>query len=88
MNGPESDDVPVRPDLTWIEGLAVTPLLAALVRANDVLQREMGERQRVEEMLRAANAELAVAHEQSLEASQVKSAFVADVDHDGIGLGC
>lgn len=31
MNGPESDDVPVRPDLTWIEGLAVTPLLAALV---------------------------------------------------------
>ena len=31
MNGPEADDVPVRPDLTWVEGLAVTPLLAALV---------------------------------------------------------
>jgi NADH-quinone oxidoreductase subunit M len=31
MNGPETDDVPVRSDLTWIEGLAVTPLLAALV---------------------------------------------------------
>ena len=31
MNGPEVDDVPVRPDLTWLEGLAVTPLLAALV---------------------------------------------------------
>jgi NADH-quinone oxidoreductase subunit M len=31
MNGPEVDDVPVRPDLTWLEGLAVAPLLAALV---------------------------------------------------------
>ena len=31
MNGPKTDDVPVRPDLTWVEGLAVTPLLAALV---------------------------------------------------------
>lgn len=31
MNGPEVDDVPVRADLTWLEALAVTPLLAALV---------------------------------------------------------
>ena len=31
MNGPELEDLPVRPDLTWIEGLAVAPLLAALV---------------------------------------------------------
>ncbi|MBV8067017.1 MAG: NADH-quinone oxidoreductase subunit M [Candidatus Eremiobacteraeota bacterium] len=31
MNGPEIDDVPVRADLTWLEGLAVAPLLAALV---------------------------------------------------------
>jgi NADH-quinone oxidoreductase subunit M len=31
MNGPEVDDLPVRRDLTWIEGLAVAPLLAALV---------------------------------------------------------
>jgi NADH-quinone oxidoreductase subunit M len=31
MNGPETDDVPVRRDLTWVEGLAVTPLLAALI---------------------------------------------------------
>lgn len=31
MNGPEVEDVPVRPDLTWTEGLAVAPLLAALV---------------------------------------------------------
>jgi NADH-quinone oxidoreductase subunit M len=31
MNGPEVEDVPVRSDLTWLEGLAVAPLLAALV---------------------------------------------------------
>jgi len=31
MNGPPVADVPVRPDLTWLEGLAVAPLLAALV---------------------------------------------------------
>jgi NADH-quinone oxidoreductase subunit M len=31
MNGPEVEDVPVRTDLTWLEGLAVAPLLAALV---------------------------------------------------------
>ncbi|HVS45958.1 MAG TPA: NADH-quinone oxidoreductase subunit M [Verrucomicrobiae bacterium] len=31
MNGPGVPDLPVRRDLTWIEGLAVAPLLAALV---------------------------------------------------------
>ena len=31
MNGPQVDDVPVRRDLSWLEGLAVSPLLAALV---------------------------------------------------------
>jgi NADH-quinone oxidoreductase subunit M len=31
MNGPEVEDLPVRRDLTWREGLAVAPLLAALV---------------------------------------------------------
>jgi NADH:ubiquinone oxidoreductase subunit 4 (subunit M) len=31
MNGPQRTDLPVRADLTWIEGLAVAPLLAALV---------------------------------------------------------
>jgi NADH-quinone oxidoreductase subunit M len=31
MNGPEVEDLPVRRDLTWVEGLAVAPLLAALV---------------------------------------------------------
>ena len=31
MNGPPQADVPVRADLGWVEGLAVAPLLAALV---------------------------------------------------------
>lgn len=31
VNGPEVKDIPQRRDLTWIEGLAVAPLLAALV---------------------------------------------------------
>lgn len=31
MNGPQGEDVPVRADLTWLEGFAVAPLLAALV---------------------------------------------------------
>jgi NADH-quinone oxidoreductase subunit M len=31
MNGPEVEDLPVRADLTWVEGLAIAPLLAALL---------------------------------------------------------
>jgi NADH-quinone oxidoreductase subunit M len=31
MNGPQVADLPVRRDLTWIEGLAIAPLIAALV---------------------------------------------------------
>ncbi len=31
MNGPPVADVPVRPDLTWLEGLAIAPLVAALL---------------------------------------------------------
>ena len=31
INGPVREDIPERADLTWIEGLAVAPLLAALV---------------------------------------------------------
>lgn len=31
MNGPEVEDLPIRNDLTWLEGIAVAPLLAALV---------------------------------------------------------
>jgi NADH-quinone oxidoreductase subunit M len=30
MNGPEVDDLPVRRDLTWLEGIAVAPLVLAL----------------------------------------------------------
>jgi NADH:ubiquinone oxidoreductase subunit 4 (subunit M) len=31
MNGPEHPDLPERRDLTWIEGLAVAPLVAAFL---------------------------------------------------------
>jgi NADH-quinone oxidoreductase subunit M len=31
MNGPQVADLPVRPDLTWMEGLALAPLVLALV---------------------------------------------------------
>ncbi len=31
MNGPPRDDLPVRADIGWLEGLAVAPLLVALV---------------------------------------------------------
>jgi NADH-quinone oxidoreductase subunit M len=31
MNGPQVADLPVRPDLSWIEGIAVAPLVVALV---------------------------------------------------------
>jgi NADH-quinone oxidoreductase subunit M len=31
MNGPPVENVPARPDMGWVEGLAVAPLLAALV---------------------------------------------------------
>ena len=31
MNGPEIGDLPVRHDLTWIEGVALVPLVAAIV---------------------------------------------------------
>ncbi len=61
---------------------AIAERQAELARANDVLQQEISERERVEEELRSANAELAVAHEQSVEASQVKSAFLANMSHE------
>jgi len=31
MNGPEVEDIPVRADLSWLEGFAVAPILFALV---------------------------------------------------------
>lgn len=31
MNGPEVPDLPVRPDLSWLEGVALAPLVLALV---------------------------------------------------------
>ena len=31
INGPQVADLPVRPDLSWLEGLALAPLVLALV---------------------------------------------------------
>jgi PAS domain S-box-containing protein len=55
---------------------------AELAMANDVLQREIHERHRVEGELRRVNADLVVAHERALEASQVKSTFLANMSHE------
>jgi PAS domain S-box-containing protein len=55
---------------------------AELARANEVLQQEIGERERVEEVLRRVNADLVLAHERAVEASQVKSTFLANMSHE------
>ena len=61
---------------------AIAERQAELARANEVLQQEIGERERIEEKLRSTNAELGLAHEASLEASRVKSAFLANISHE------
>ena len=55
---------------------------AELATANDVLQQEIAERQRVEEVIRRVNADLVVAHERAVEANQVKSTFLANMSHE------
>jgi PAS domain S-box-containing protein len=55
---------------------------AELAIANEVLQREICERHRVEAELRRVNADLVVAHGRALEASQVKSTFLANMSHE------
>jgi signal transduction histidine kinase len=60
----------------------VSQRTAELATANEVLQREICERQRVEGELRRVNADLVVAHERVLEASQVKSTFLANMSHE------
>jgi PAS domain S-box-containing protein len=55
---------------------------AELASANDVLKREVLERERIEGELRLANEELVEAHERALEASRVKSTFLANMSHE------
>jgi PAS domain S-box-containing protein len=62
--------------------LRVRERTAELARANAVLQQEISERQRVEEVIRRVNADLVAAHERAVEANQVKSTFLANMSHE------
>ncbi|MGE3848736.1 MAG: ATP-binding protein, partial [Gammaproteobacteria bacterium] len=64
-------------------GVGVTLLLVALARARDLQARELEARNRViEEQVRQQTRELAVARDQALEASRVKSDFLASMSHE------
>jgi CheY-like chemotaxis protein len=64
-------------------GVGVTLLLIALARAKDLQARELVERNRViEQQVRQQTAELAEARDQALEASRVKSDFLASMSHE------
>jgi PAS domain S-box-containing protein len=60
----------------------VSERTAELARANKVLEQEIAERQRIEEELRRVNGVLVVAHQQAVEANQVKSTFLANMSHE------
>ncbi|HZW29505.1 MAG TPA: response regulator [Isosphaeraceae bacterium] len=60
----------------------VSERTAELARANAVLQQEIGRREQVEAQLRQVNADLARAHHQAVEASRVKSTFLANMIHE------
>ena len=55
---------------------------AALAQANIDLQTEVAERRRAEDEVRRVNADLARAHDQALQASEVKSSFLANMSHE------
>ena len=55
---------------------------AELARTNDVLHAEILGREQVEEKLRRVNADLVLAHERAVEASQTKSTFLANMSHE------
>ena len=55
---------------------------AELANTNDELRAEIDERRRAEEEVHRVNIELARAHQQALEASQVKSTFLANMSHE------
>ncbi len=64
-------------------GLGVTLLLFALARAKDIQARELEARNRViEEQVRQQTRELAEARDEALEASRVKSDFLASMSHE------
>jgi len=64
-------------------GVGVTLLLVALARAKDLQARELEARNRViEEQVRQQTRELAIARDQALEASRVKSDFLASMSHE------
>lgn len=64
-------------------GLGVTLLMVALARARDLQARELEARNRViEEQVRQQTFELAEARDQALEASRVKSDFLASMSHE------
>jgi signal transduction histidine kinase/DNA-binding response OmpR family regulator len=55
---------------------------AELARTNDNLREEIEVRRRAEEEVQRINVELTRAHQQALEASQVKSTFLANMSHE------
>ena len=64
-------------------GFGVTLLLVALARGKDLRARELEARNRViEEQVRQQTRELAVTRDQALEASRVKSDFLASMSHE------
>ncbi|MGR8921705.1 MAG: ATP-binding protein [Gammaproteobacteria bacterium] len=64
-------------------GLGVTLLLVALARAKEIQARELEARNRViEEQVRQQTRDLAEARDQALEASRVKSDFLASMSHE------
>ncbi|HSG34495.1 MAG TPA: ATP-binding protein, partial [Sphingomonadaceae bacterium] len=67
----------------FVLGLGVTLLMIALARAKDMQSRELQARNRViEEQVRQQTFELAEARDQALEASRVKSDFLASMSHE------
>ena len=66
-----------------ILSIGVTLLLVALARAKELQARDLRERNRViEEQVRRQTAELAEARDQAVEASHVKSDFLASMSHE------
>ena len=64
-------------------GIGVTLLMVALARAKDLQARELQARNRViEQQVRQQTRELAEARDQALDASRVKSDFLASMSHE------